>query len=242
MKIKNLLFAVITMGLLGTSCEKDNYITPNGNVTTISKTLSGYNELEVSDQFTVYITFSDTIESIEVEANANLHAHINVFRLNDRLIINLDNEVNITNGNAVLNIYITTKELDAFYGVGAASIELQNTLTVNNLEIELTGASNFNGTVAVDQLNSKLTGASNLSLTGSSNSFEIDAKGGSNLKEFDFETNFLFADLEGGCNLYLTVQSELDVNANGASNVYYKGNGVIIQQHLSGGSQIVKMD
>ena len=130
MKIKNLLFAVITMGLLGTSCEKDNYITPNGNVTTISKTLSGYNELEVSDQFTVYITFSDTIESIEVEANANLHAHINVFRLNDRLIINLDNEVNITNGNAVLNIYITTKELDGFYGVGAASIELQNTLTV----------------------------------------------------------------------------------------------------------------
>ena len=242
MKMKALLFALIIMGFTVASCNKNNDVTPSGNVTTVNKTITDYNKLEVSDPFTVFITFSDTIESIQIEANANLHAHINVFKQNDLLIISLEDEVNITGGNTVLNIYITTKQLAAFYGMGTANIELQNALVVDNLAIELTGASNFNGTIAVDQLNSKLTGGSNLGLTGSSNTLNIEAEGGSTQRDYDFETNFLFADLEGGSNLYVTVQNELDVNANGGSSLFYKGNGVIVQKHLSGGSQIIKMD
>ena len=242
MKTKSILFAFFIMSIAFSSCSKENDVKPSGNVTTVNKTFSDYSEVFVSDPFKVFVTFSDTIELVQIEANANLQSYISVVKQGDRLNINLSDNVNITDGNAVLNIFIITKQLNKFYGEGASSIELQNELISENLVIELFGASNFKGQIIADYLSSKLTGASNLEISGSSNSFNIESEGGSNLKDYDFETNHLIADLEGGCNLFLTVKSELDVKAKGASNVYYKGNGMIVDQNLSGGSQIIKMD
>jgi len=55
-------------------------------------------------------------------------------------------------------------------------------------------------------------------------------------------TTNLMAELSGGSSIILSVQDELDVTASGASTVFYKGNGVIVNQELSGGSEIVKTD
>jgi hypothetical protein len=242
MKTKSILFTILMTSILFASCNKDNDVSPSGNVSTVNKTITGYNELYVEDQFKVYVTFSDTVESIQIEANANLQAYISVTKQSNQLVIKLSDDVNITDGNTVLNIYITTKYLNAFYGVGAPSIELQSELIVDNLDIELVGAGYFKGSIDVDYLYANLIGASNLNLMGNSDSFSIEAVGGSNFNEYNFETKNLIADLEGGSNLYITVQNELDVNANGASNVYYKGDGAIVKQNLSGGSQIINMD
>jgi len=242
MKTKTILLALFALSLVFTSCDKDEDVTPSTNVTTVTKTISGYTGLDVSDPFMVYVTFSDAEEKIQIEANANLQQYITCEKQNDRLVISIDDNVDISGGNTVLKVYITTKQLDAFYGTGASSFQLQNELSGNNLLIELTGASFFTGTVDVNQLNSELTGASGLSLAGNSNSFNIDATGASNMTNYDFVTNYFTADLEGASNVYLTIQQELDVTATGASNVYCKGNGVIVNQNLSGGSQIIKMD
>ena len=125
---------------------------------------------------------------------------------------------------------------------GAANVEFQNQLTGNYLDMELTGASTFRGSVSVDELVANLDGAGKMEISGSSNSFDINADGASEMSDFDFATNTLNANLDGGCNISLTVNQKLNVKATGASNVYYKGNGVIESQNLSGASKIVKMD
>lgn len=242
MKTKSILLAMFVMGILFTSCTKDEDVIASNDVTTVTKSISGYTGVNVSDAFKVYITFSDTEEIIQVQANANLQQYITVEKHNEQLLISIDDNVDITGGNVVLKVYITTDQLDAFYAAGATTIQLQNELNVNNLLIELSGACTFTGTIHVDQLNADLTGASGLSLAGNSNSFNIDATGASSMTNYDFVTNSFTADLEGASNVYLTVQQELDVTATGASNVYYKGNGLIGNQYLTGGSQIIKMD
>lgn len=242
MKTQTVLLALFAMGVLFTSCNKDEDVTPSNNVTTVTKTISGYSGVNVSDAFKVYITFSDTEENIQIEANANLQQFITVEKHNEQLVINIEDNVDITGGNVVLNVYITTKQLDAFYGTGASTFQLQNELNGSNLYVELTGASYFTGTIHVNQLNSNLTGASGLTLEGDAGSFTIDATGASNMTNYEFITNNLTADLEGASNVHLTVQQELSVTATGASIVYYKGNGVVVNQNLSGGSQIIKVD
>lgn len=242
MKTKSVLFVILTMSVLFTACDEDHSVIPSGNVTTVNKTITGYTKVNVSGPFSLYVTFSNTDEIIEIEANENLHEFIIVEKQGDQLIIQLANNVSINGGNAVLNVYVTTKQLDAFYGVGAVKIQLQNDLLGDNLLVELTGASNFKGFVQVNQLSAKITGASIMDLTGNSDLFNMEATGASNLGGYDFETNDFIADLDGACNIYLTVQQSLDVTAAGASNVYYKGSGVITDQNLSGGSKIVKMD
>ncbi len=242
MKTKTILLALFALSVIFTSCNKDEDVTPSNNVTTVTKTISGYSGVDVSDPFMVYVTFSDTEEKIQIEANANLQQYITCKKQNDLLMISIDDDVDISGGNTVLKVYITTKQLDSFYGTGASSIQLENELTGNNLLVELTGASTFTGTINIDQLDSDLTGGSNLNLVGNSGSFDIEATGASNMTSYDFVTNNFKADLEGACNVNLTVQQELDVKASGGSNVYYKGNGVIVDQNLSGGSQIIKVE
>ena len=241
MKTKAILVALFALSILFTSCKKNEDVTPSNDVTTVNKSISGYSQLNVSDPFKVYVTFSDTEEKIQIEANSNIQQYISCEKKNNQLVIYLDDNVNIS-GTTTLNVYITTKQLDAFYAAGATTIQLQNELNGGNVSVELTGASTFNGTMNIDKLNSKLTGASNLNLTGTSASIELDATGASNLSDYGFETNSLTCDLEGASNVYLTIQQTLDVKASGGSNVYYKGNGVVSSQDLSGGSTIQKMD
>ncbi len=241
MKTKSILLVLFALGILFTSCEKYDDVTPSNQVTTVNKNITGYSQLNVSDPFKVYVTFSDSEESIRIEANSNLQQYITCEKQSNQLVIYLSNNVNIE-GSAVLNVYITTKQLDAFYAAGASTIQLQNELNATDVTIDLTGASTFSGTMFVKELYADLTGASNLNIEGSSDSIDLEAYGASNMKDYGFETDNFTCDLEGGCQAYLTIQQTLNVRANGASNVYYKGNGVVNSQDLSGGSSIQKMN
>jgi len=240
-KLKIILLALMAISILTTSCKKNDDITPSNNVTTLDKTIMGYTELKVSDPFKVYVTFSDTEEKIQVEANSNLQQYINVKKQNNQLVIDLDNNLNI-NGSSVLNVYITTKSLDAFYATGASTIQLQNELYEPNVTINLSGACTFIGSLIVNELYAELDGASNLELSGSSSSTELDANGASNMMYYGFETNIFNCDLNGGSNAYLSIQQIINVEANGGSNLYYKGNAVVNDHNLNGGSTVQKMD
>ena len=242
MKTKVILLAILSLGFIFTSCEKDDFdVVPSTKVTTTSFSASNISQLDVSDVFNVYVNFSATEESVQVEANENLHSLIEMSQSGNKLIIDLQKNTSIS-GTPVLNVYIKTASMNQVTAEGAAKVEFQNQLTGNYLDMELTGASTFRGSVSVDELVAKLDGAGKMEISGSSNSFDINADGASEMSDFNFATNTLNANLDGGCNISLTVNQKLNVKATGASNVYYKGNGVIESQNLSGASKIMKMD
>ena len=154
----------------------------------------------------------------------------------------MENNTNIKQGNLVLEVFLTTDKIENITGQGLTQIHLQNKWEGDELEIELVGASALFGTLSANRLDSKLTGASNLVIEGDVDFFKIDAEGASNMLGYDFETNDLSVDLSGACNISLTVHNKLNVEATGASTVYFKGDGLIESQDLSGGSKIIKMN
>ncbi len=248
MKTKSILLALFTLSILFTSCNKNedifpshNDIYPSTDITTVNKTISGYSQLNVSDRFNVFVTFSDTEENIQIEANANLQQYITCKKIDNQLVIYFADKINIKTGNTILNVYITTNELNAIYTAGVIAIQLQNELVCSDLTIDLSGASTLNGTVYVDQLKSKLDGTSKLNIEGSSNSFDIESMGANEITGYGFETNYFTSDLQGVCNVQLTVQQKLEVKASGACSVYYKGDGLVSYQKLSGASKIQKI-
>lgn len=241
MKLKSILLALVAISVLNTSCEKNDDVTPSNNVTTINKNITGYTQLNVSDPFKVYVTFSETEENIQVEANSNLQQYINIKKRNNQLVIDLEDNLNI-NGSSVLNVYITTKNLNAFYAEGASTIQLQNELQESNVLIKLAGASTLRGSMYVNDLYAELNGACNLMLMGNSLNVDLEANGASSMMDYGFETNNFTCDINGGSSVYLTIQQSINVIAEGGSDVYYKGNGVINSQNLGGGSGIHKIN
>jgi len=242
MKTKIILLAILSLGLIFTSCEKDDLnLVPSTKVTTTNFSASNVSQLDVSDIFKVYVTFSETEESVQVEANENLHQAIKISQSGDKLIVGIEKNTRIS-GAPVLNVYIKTATLSNVKAEGAAFVEFKNLLVTSQLDVEVTGAAEVSGSVDVDDLVAKLLGASILDISGNSNSFDIDATGASEMTGFDFTCNTLKTDLTGGSNISLVVNQKLDVKASGASKVHYKGNGIIDKQDLSDASQIINMN
>ena len=245
MKTTILLSGLLLFAGLLTSCDKDDHdITPSSGISTVATSVGEFDQLHISNAFTAYVTFtdeSDAEERVLIEANNNLHPYIHVENRNGHLSIGIAPGINISKGNTVLKAYITAKKIDAFTAEGASYIELQNDIYDDAVNIELYGASLFRGTLHAGEVTSSIHGASAMLVDGTTVLFHIDATGASYMEGFGFLTGVLVTHLEGASAIALTVQDELDVTASGASNVRYKGDGVVVRQQLSGASSIVKL-
>jgi len=240
--MKTILTTILALALVLTSCDDDDLIIiPSGNITTEEISVTNFNKLDVSNMFEVQVTFSETEESVVVEANENLHEVIEVHEQNGTLYIDLQKNISIS-GTPVLNVFIKTASLIEVAAEGAAIVTFQNKLVGTRLELELEGASVFNGELELDELYGDLVGASIINISGSSDLFEIDAEGASIMTGFGFETNDFETNLNGASNVTVTVNETLDVTASGASSVVYKGNGEIVHQNISDSSEIIKVD
>lgn len=243
MNTKAMFFILSILGISFAACEKiDDRIVPSATVTTRDYPLSAFDDLDVSDVFTVYVTFSETVQELRIEANDNLHSVIDIDQEGGRLSIGLDKHVQLKGAEPVLKAYVTTNDLQRIAAAGAAKVILENDWNGSAVEIELTGASKLQGALQVGQLQAELTGASNLAIQGTADTFDLIAEGASHLTGFEFATNAFVADLEGACEASLTIHGELEVKATGASTVYYQGNGVVTYQDLTGGSKIIKVN
>lgn len=232
---------ILLFGIAFTSCEKEKMdIVPSAQITTRQHVITDFNDLKVADPFQVYIQFSDTEEALRIEANDNLHNFIKVKQVNDKVSIQLDDDIYRITGTPVLKVYLTTRDIRSIEGLGTAQIYLEDQWNEYRAEVTLTGASSLTGTLMTEQLFGIITGASNLYLEGTTHTFDLDAEGASNMAGFDFTTDQLTADLTGACTVALTVNEEIRVTASGGSTVHYRGNGVVTYQNLSGGSTIIK--
>ena len=133
MKTNLFTLTILSATLFLYSCDMhDHHVVPGSNITTAQATFSDYNGIDASTAFSVYINFSDDEESIEIEANDNLHQHIEVKKQNGILLIGIEDNVHVR-GNATLNAYITTKDLSSFSASGASRIIVEDLIDKNNV-------------------------------------------------------------------------------------------------------------
>lgn len=243
MKTKGIALLLITLSVLLTFCSKTNdTIIPSGRITEEVRNIKDYNKIDISTAFNVDVTFSETEERIIIEANENLHQYIEVKKESDKLIIKVKNGINIS-GNPTINAHISTKEINGFYASEASRFILKNKLVTSDaINIELSGASKFEGELEGPLTESVISGASLLDISGSTPIFNVFASGASHVRDYGFIVNNLNINLSGASSAWLTVNDKLNVVASGASVLNYKGTGTINSQDLSGGSQIIKVD
>jgi hypothetical protein len=239
--MKTKLFGTILIGLSIAfySCEKE--VIPSGKITREQKSFTGYNVIDVSDALKVYLNFSETEDKIEVETNENLHKYIIVEMVSNHLVIKLQDHIDI-DGDAVLNIYVTTKGITGFSASDASGIVLNDTLFADDINIKLSDASKFTGLLEVKNLSATLSDASTINLRGHADSYFVTASDASEIKDYAFETRYLNIKLSDASRAYVSVTGKMDVQVSDASNLFYKGTGTIQNLHISGASSVRKMD
>ena len=240
--MKNIkLLATIFILVVITACENQK-INPSSNITVQDRTLEDYTGIEISTVFDVELTISDTEEKIEIEANDNLHAYIDVFKDGGDLVIKIKDNTNIT-GKATLKARITTASpLEKITVRDASNLVMTNELTTNEILLAVSDASFMNAKVAASSAQVRLEGASRLDLAGTCNQMDVYVYDASELNGLEMSVNDVVVELEGASNASLTVNETIDLTAKDAAVFSYKGNAVITDIDLKDAAQIKKLD
>lgn len=233
------IIAVVGLSIALTACEKVFGVKPSKSVTTETRSVSGFNSIDVSGALDVELTWSPGTEACSVKANSNLHQYIITEVNSGTLYIRRKEKVKILPGENV-HIYVTVSDLNNVRLSGASTASLVNSLGSSTVSFLLSGASKLSGPLQVQNLLLSASGASDFDLTGKAGYASMGLSGASEFSGFGFACDTLDAILSGASEAKITVYNLLNVEASGASSLKYTGNAVIGDLKLSGSSEVTK--
>ncbi len=224
---KNLLSPVITLAVmillllnLTSSCMLADGIKGNGNVVTEERSVSGFDGIEVGGAFDIYITQGNT-EALKIEAESNLMEYIKTNVLGGKLSISSKENLNPTKS---IKLYITIKDLKDLEISGACDLYSENTLKLDDLDLEVSGAADVKLDIELNKLEADFSGASDIQLAGKAGELRIDISGAGDLNALELEAEVVKIDISGAASAKVYAKTNLDVDVSGAATVKYKGN------------------
>lgn len=206
------------------------------------RSVSGYHAIEIGDGIDLYLSQGDesvafSASSVKFRDNIKTEVHNGVLKIwYDR-----SNKFGVDWNNRHMKAYVSFKELDRLDGSGGSDIDVEGTIKVANLDLTISGGSDFDGKVELDGLKVDASGGGDVKISGSVKKLDIEASGGSDFKGYDLSADICNLEASGGSDVYITINKEMTADASGGSDVFYKGNGMIREVKSSGSSSIKKV-
>lgn len=138
-----------------------------------------------------------------------------------------------------LTIHVTMPTLRGVVFSGASKSDVSGFRNLNDLAIELSGASKGNFDVQANRVTLDLSGASKFDITGNGSNLRATVSGASELRSFEFPVADAILDVSGASHAYITTSNSLTATATGASKVRYRGS-PSVKLTVSGASKVEK--
>ena len=190
-----------------------------------------FHAIKVSHAFDVYLTQSNE-EAVAVSAaDDDAKQHIKVEVDGGVLLIWFDADKKFWKawkGNKKLKAYVSFKTIDKIAASGACDINIMGSVKAENLVVDFSGASDLKGKVEIDNtLDVQLSGASDVELSGTASQLKAELSGACDFKGYDLVTDYCDIKASGASGVKITVNKELSARVSGASDINYKGTGLI---------------
>jgi hypothetical protein len=199
-----------------------------------------FNAIEISGAINLYISKGKG-EAVAVSSNEpELLEKIKTVVRNNTLYISLDTKGMSWKkwGNNQIKAYVTFTNLMKLEASGACNIKSAGKMKLDELKVELSGASDFTGDLEMGSIRIDLSGASQVNLKGTADKATYLSSGASSIKAFDFAVNYCKIDASGASAVRVFANKEISAEASGASSIQYKGEAMIKDFNSSGASSV----
>jgi hypothetical protein len=230
MKTTSTLIPLFLLALLMAACSLFPFggsfklITPSDTVITEQRSASGFTGIDVSTFGNVILSQGDS-ESITIRGSDNLVPIIKTSVRNGVLVIETDENINVTgiNRENVPTYTIMVKDLSSLMISGAAEAEMDR-LTTSKLEITMSGAGQF----VLDQLTAEsvnilLSGLGNVEVSGEAATARVEISGAGSVKAGDLKLQTADVSISGLGGATLWVTDSLTGTISGGGDVSYYG-------------------
>ena len=199
-----------------------------------------FNAIEISGAINLYLSQGKE-EAVAVSSSEpELLDKIKTIVRNNTLYISVDTKGMSWKswGNNQIKAYVTFTDLIKLEASGACNIKSAGKMKLDDIKVQLSGASDFNGEIEAGSIRVDLSGASQTTLKGTAEKATYYASGASSIKAFDFAANFCKIDASGASSIRVLVNKEISAEASGASSIQYKGEAMIKDFNSSGASSV----
>ncbi len=240
MKTKQISTLLIGLTIMTFSCKKGGLFCHNGNgeITTETRVLSDFDEIELGMAGTLYVT-QGTDYNVQVEASTNLMDIIETKVKNDRLIIEVKNNKCLKSDEEI-QFFVTLPTVKSLAISGSGKIVTQNLISTDQVAFTISGS----GDIVVDSLlatkvSSTISGSGDLYLTGMDtvNTHIATISGSGKISTLDIVANDSDVNISGSGECLVNVINRLEVIISGSGNVRYKGT-PSITTNISGSGNI----
>jgi hypothetical protein len=130
-------------------------------------------------------------------------------------------------GPRYLRAYVAAPVLYRITASGACDVRIDGELKTDNIDINLSGSSDFKGVLKAGNVHLSGSGSSDFSVAGQCTNLRVNVSGASDVKAFDLRADYVDLKASGASDVQITAEKEMKVVASGASKVLYKGGAVI---------------
>ena len=206
----------------------------NGNVQEENRKLSGFTAIEVTDGIDVVLLQAES-EKVVVKADENLLDNIETVVSGNTLKISAKGSIRRAKA---FDVYVTVKNLERLEASSGSDVATKETVNLDEVVIRMSSGSDLDMSLNARQLTCKLSSGSDANLSGKVEILMAEAHGGSDISAKKLATKKCTLKAHGGSDASINVTGELDIEAHGASDIYYTGNPTVLSKKASGGSDI----
>lgn len=210
----------------------------NGNIVLEEIDLENFSKVSIGGNYNV--TLIEGIETkVNIETDENLMTFINTELYDQTLNIN---NVHNLKGSKGINIEIYYREIDKIYSTGASNIGHDDTLTGEELMINLSGAGAIDLELEIQKVKVNLTGAGVIKLAGQTDILETHISGAGGLSAIELISNECSINLSGLGGAEVYAKEKLEATITGIGGIIYAGNPKLVERQVTGLGKIKRAD
>jgi len=228
---------IVTLCLSALCCSCNiafNGIRGKGDVVQKEKTIDeNFNTIKSSRGLDVVLT-NKKDRKVIIDANENLHQHIEVYVKGETLYITSDKNIYQADEKTV---YVSYNKLGKISATSGASVTSQGAVVQKDLSISATSGADIDLKVKAETLTTSVTSGAMMDLSGKVNNHKASATSGANIRADDLLSLNSSAKATSGAMIKIHAKNEFTGKAtSGADVVYYGDPGKVSENDNSGGS------
>ena len=205
--------------------------------------LSGFNAIQLSASYDVYITQGPT-ESVRVEASADLI---------DKIVTEVQGGVlkiysksdhgwgGSWMGNKKMTVYVTAKEMSAIGISGSGDVYFKGGLSGNTLKIKVSGSGDVTGKLNVKMLEVGVSGSGDIKLAGRADNAAVSVTGSGDYSARDLVTISTAVRVTGSGDATVNASTKIDAVVSGSGDIRYAGGAKQVSTATHGSGDITRM-
>ncbi|PKV50341.1 putative autotransporter adhesin-like protein [Aquimarina sp. MAR_2010_214] len=166
------------------------------------------------------ILVNNSDQKVIVEANKNLHEHIEVYVEGNTLYVTSDQNIYYADEK---NVFVSYDKINKVYVNSGASISSEEAVVQKNLDLSATSGADIKLRVKAETITTSVTSGAMMDLTGKVNNHKANATSGADIRAEDLLSLVSEARATSGASIKIHAKNEFTGKATSGADVVYYG-------------------